>query len=190
MKKLLCIALSLIMLFTFAACGGKEDETTVPDESTVQTDEKAGLLSSFTAETLDGEKADQSIFEGKKVTMVNIWATFCGPCINEMPDLQKLHEDYADKGFQVVGIVCDIYEVNGVFDERGIDLAKDIVNDTGVKYVSLLPSDDLNEAKLKDVTSVPETFFVDETGSVIAGPYIGSRSYDSWAEIIEGVLEK
>lgn len=180
MKKLLCIALSLIMLFMLTACADNNDESTAPDGQ--------GLLSSFTAETLDGETADQSIFEGKKVTMVNIWATFCGPCINEMPDLQKLHEDYADKGFQVVGIVCDIYEYNGVFDESGIKTAKDIVKDTGVKYISLLPSVSLNEAKLKDVNSVPETFFVDDTGSVIAGPYIGSRSYESWAQIIDSIL--
>ncbi len=175
MKKLFCVALSFIMLFVFAACGGNGD---------AQKDETAGLLSSFTAETLDGEPADESIFEGKKVTMVNIWATFCGPCINEMPDLQKLHEDYADKSFQVVGIVCDVY------NDSDIKTAKDIVRETGVKYVSLLPSDSLNEAKLNSVSSVPETFFVDETGTVIAGPYIGSRSYNDWAKIIDGVLEK
>ncbi len=181
MKKFLCIALSLIMLFGLAACGGNSEGNEGTQE---QTGEAKGLLSSFTSETLDGEKADESIFKGKKVTMVNIWATFCGPCIREMPDLQRLHEDYADKGFQVVGIVCDVY------GETNLDTAKDIVKDTGVKYVSLLPSDSLNEARLKDVTSVPETFFVDETGAVIAGPYIGSNSYENWAQIIEDVLAK
>ena len=175
MKKILCIALCLIMLFAFAACGGNGEKPT---------DETAGIFSSFTSETLDAEKADESIFKGKKVTMVNIWATFCGPCINEMPDLQRLHEDYADKGFQVVGIVCDIY------GEDDIKTAKDIVKDTGVKYVSLLPSDTLNEAKLNSVTSVPETLFVDETGALIAGPYIGSRSYEDWKGIIENILSK
>ncbi len=178
MKKLLCIALSLIMLFALAACGGKGDE------GTSSADENAGLLSSFTSETLDGEKADAGIFEGKKVTMVNIWATFCGPCIREMPDLQRLHEDYADKSFQVVGIVCDVY------GDTNLDEAKAIVKDTGVKYDSLLPSDSLKEIKLNAVTSVPETFFVDESGAVIAGPFIGSRSYEDWAAIIEDVLAK
>lgn len=175
MKKLLCVTLSIIMLLAFASCGGKE-------EGGADTEREG--LTAFTAVTLDGEDADESIFKGKKVTMVNIWATFCGPCIGEMPDLQKLHEDYADKGFQVVGIVCDIY------DDNDIILARDIVEDTGVKYVSLLPSASLNEAKLSSVTSVPETFFVDETGAMIAGPYVGSRSYSQWAEIIEGVLAK
>ena len=176
MKKFLCVALSIIMLFAFASCGGR-------NEGGTDVSEKEGLTS-FTTVTLDGENADESIFKGKKVTMVNIWATFCGPCIGEMPDLQKLHEDYADRDFQVVGIVCDVY------GDRNLDTAKDIVKDTGVKYVSLLPSDSLNEAKLNSVTSVPETFFVDETGAMIAGPYIGSRSYSQWAEVIEGVLAK
>ena len=184
MKKILCILLSLIMLLSFPACGDKDDGIASQDGAASQTEDGEGILSSFTAKTLDGETADSSILAGKRVTMVNIWATFCGPCIREMPDLQRLHEDYADEGFQVVGIVCDVY------DESGIETAKGIAADTGVKYVSLLPSESLYEAKLKDVTSVPETFFVNEKGEMIAGPYIGSNSYEGWAEIIEDVLTK
>lgn len=174
MKKLLCIFLSLIMLFLFASCGGNNAPS--------------GSLTSFTAETLDGETVDQSIFEGK-ITMVNIWATFCTPCIREMPDLQRLHEDYADKGLQVVGICCDIYGADGKYDESDTAIAKAIVRDTGVKYLNLLPSADLRKAKIDSVTSVPETFFVDEKGNVIGQSYIGSRSYDAWAEIIDSILE-
>jgi thiol-disulfide isomerase/thioredoxin len=116
--------------------------------------------------------------------MVNIWATFCGPCIREMPDFQRLHEDYADKSFQVLGIVCDVY------GDTNLDEAKAIVKETGVKYDCLLPSDSLKEIKLNAVSTVPETFFVDEAGAVIAGPFIGSRSYEDWAAIIEDVLAK
>ena len=167
MKKILCLILSAGMLFTLAACGGKN----------------SGLFSSFESVTLDGAEVNEDIFKGKEVTMVNIWATFCGPCIGEMPYLQQLHENYADKGFQVVGMVCDIY------DERDVETARDIVKETGVKYVSILPCESLNKAKLNYVSSVPETLFVDETGAVIAGPYIGSRSYEQWAQIVEAVLE-
>lgn len=179
------------MLFLFVSCGNDKEETpsdeTTSSASQEQTETGKGILSSFTATTLDGEEVDQSILKGK-ITMVNVWATFCTPCINEMPDLQKLHEDYADKDFQIVGIVCDIYEVNGVFDEGGINEAKEIVKDTGVKYTSLLPSDDLKEAKINEVTAVPETFFVDENGNIIGESYVGSRSYDEWASIIDGIL--
>lgn len=182
MKKVLCILLSLTMLFLLVSCGsdGKDNDGT---ES-----QGAGLLSSFTATTLDGEEVNESIFEGK-ITMVNIWATFCTPCIGEMPDLQKLHEEYADKDFQIVGICCDIYKAGDVYDENSINEAKKIVEDTGVKYLNLLPSDDLKAAKIDSVTSVPETFFVDENGNVLGESYIGSRSYESWAEIIDSVLK-
>lgn len=182
MKKLLCVLLSLTMLFLFVSCGGdnKEDGNNPSQAS--------GLLSSFTAETLDGEEVNESIFEGE-ITMVNIWATFCTPCIGEMPDLQKLSEDYADKDFQIVGICCDIYKAGDTYDENSINEAKKIIEDTGVKYLNLLPSDDLKKAKIDSVTSVPETFFVDENGNVIGESYIGSRSYEDWAKIIDSVLE-
>lgn len=174
------------MLFLFVSCGGdKGGETTSPD---TQTETQNGVLASFTATTLDGEEVTQEIFKGKKVTMVNIWATFCKPCINEMPDLQKLNEDFADKGFQVVGIVCDVYATNGVFDENSINDAKALVEDTGVKYLNLLPSDDLKSAKLNGVTAVPETIFVDENGNQIGQSFVGSRNYDEWADIISSIL--
>ncbi len=184
MKKLLCILLSLTMLFLFVSCGGDSQDKDGGETPT----QSSALLSSFTATSLDGEEVNESIFKGK-ITMINIWATFCTPCIKEMPDLQKLHEDYSDKDFQIVGICCDIYKAGGVFDEGSINTAKSIVEETGVKYLNLLPSDDLNAAKLNSVTSVPETFFVDENGAVIGESYVGSRSYEDWAEIIDSVLE-
>lgn len=181
MKKALCILLSLVMLFLFVSCGGGND--------TAEETQQQGISSTEGIVSLEGKLLDKSIFEGK-ITMVNIWATFCAPCIREMPDLQKLHEDYADKGFQVIGIVCDIYSSDGFFQQSGISDAKEIVQQTGVKYLNLLPTDVLVEAKLKDVTSVPETFFLDENGKVIGSSYIGSRSYDQWAEIIDGITEQ
>ena len=175
MKKLLCIILSLVMLLLFVSCAGDKGATN-------------GAFSSFTATTLEGEEVTQEILKDKKLTMINIWATFCTPCIGEMPDLQKLNEEYSDKGFQVVGVVCDIYDVGGQFDEGGINTAKAIVEDTGVKYPTLLPSQSLKEAKINHVSSVPETVFVDENGNQVGESYIGSRSYDQWADIVEGLL--
>lgn len=181
MKKLLCILLALMMAFTLGCCG----KESTGEESAVKAQKDD--FSYFRTETLEGERVSEKIFEGK-ITMLNIWGTFCGPCIGEMPDLQRLHEDYADKGLQVVGVIDDIYRVGVGYDQRDIEEAKSIVGLTGVKYRNLLPSEDLEIIRLDDVSSVPETLFIDEKGKIIAGPFVGARNYESWASVIDSVL--
>lgn len=188
MKKIVLILLCLAMLFSFAACSSSpEDDTS--DASSSDSSSAAGVLSSFTTVDLDGNEVDESVFEDYEITMINIWATFCGPCINEMPDLQRISESYAQKGVQIIGIVCDVSQnADGIYNEAYLQQAKSIVEATGVKYISLLPSLSLNSAKLNEVTSVPETFFVDKNGNQIGKSYIGSKNYDDWAKIIDELL--
>ena len=189
MKKILALILSVIMFaLIFTSCGKSEAEnelTSVGGEIT----QNSGILSDFTTTDIDGNTVNQSVFKGKKLTMVNIWATFCGPCINEMPDLGKISEEYADKGFQIIGIPVDVVDYYGNIDESQVELAKDIIDETGAVYLHLLPSASLNQAKLSQVTSVPETIFVDESGNQVGESYIGSRSMAQWKEIIDGLME-
>lgn len=93
MKKLL---LTVVLALCLTACGGQETaETTQPEASQTETTQSSdtaqpGILSAFTAQDLQGNGVNQEILKGKKLTMVNVWATFCDPCINEMPDLGVL----------------------------------------------------------------------------------------------------
>ena len=141
----------------------------------------------FQTISLDGEKIDESIWSGKKLTMVNIWATFCGPCINEMPELGALSKEYGGQGVQIVGIVIDVLTSQGISDSQ-VDLAKDIVAQTSADYTHLLPSGDLIAAKLKDVSSVPETIFLDENGKQVGTSFLGARSAEEWRAVIDGLL--
>ncbi len=194
MKKVISIILAILMLLTLTACSDKQDEPTQTQVSSneVSTDENKkhnGVLSSFSSVDLEGKSVSADIFKGHKITMVNIWATFCGPCVYEMPFIQEISESYADKGVQVVGIVCDVTLLpDGSYSQSLLQSAKDIVEETGVKYTNILPSEDLNRAKLDQVYSVPETIFVDEYGNQIGTAYVGSRSYESWAAIIDSLL--
>ena len=120
--------------------------------------------------------------------MVNIWGTNCVFCIREMPALGQLAKDYKDKGLQIVGIVTDVAQRNGVFDRSKLKNAKDIVAQAGADYIHLLPSSDLIKAKLRSVYSIPETVFLDSNGNVIGQSYKGARSYDGWKAVIDSVL--
>ena len=92
-----------------------------------QTTEQAGVLSSFSATDLDGNTVDQSVLADYDLTMVNVWATFCGPCINEMPDLGELAQEYADKKVQIIGLVSDVLNTDGTISEEQVQTARDIV---------------------------------------------------------------
>ena len=192
MKKSLALIFAILMIFScFTACGntGSDDGVLkVPQEDLSEVE--YGSFENFTTIDFDGKKVTEDIFEGKKLTMINIWATFCGPCINEMPDLERLSQEYADKDFQIIGIVCDVnYTPDGTgYDADLYERALDIVEMTGVTYRNLLPSNSLDMIKLSEVYSVPETIFVDEDGEIVGTNYVGSRSYDNWKYIIDSVM--
>lgn len=150
--------------------------------------ESNAVLGTFAATDLDGNRVDQSIFAGHKLTMINIWATFCGPCLGEMPTLGVLHQEYQDRGFQIVGIVTDTMEQDGSISQSQVAVAKEAVEKTGAAYLHLLPSNDLFDAVLNQVYSVPETIFVDEYGKQVGKSYSGARTKAQWRKIIDGLL--
>lgn len=189
MKKVIAIVLALLCVVSvFASCGNNQEEqpTTngseiVPGESYYPMGDE--IFKGIESYDLNGNKVNDKIFKGKKLTMVNIWGTFCSACISEMPNLQALSEEYADKDFQIIGIVCDTY----ADDEARIKLAKEICKDTGAEYVSIVASASLDAAILDTVMSVPTTFFLNEKGEQFDQNYIGSKGVERWRAIIDSI---
>lgn len=70
--------------------------------STLLFAQKAGDKISFTATDFKGNPVTSEIFAKNKLTMVNIWGTFCGPCIREMPDLARINEENKAKGIEEI----------------------------------------------------------------------------------------
>lgn len=181
-KKLWSVLILAALLTTgLTACGG---------ESSQETGSGTGVLAGFTSQDLEGNDVDDSIFDDYDVTMINVWGTFCGPCIQEMPDLGQLAEDYADEGLQIVGIVSDATDYEGGYPEETVELAKEIVEETGAGYLHLLPSQDLLNRVLSSIQVVPTTFFVDSEGNQLGGIVTGSKSYDDWTAILDQKLEE
>lgn len=168
--------------------GGIQDWTFETERGEWSSPDKAGTLASFSTYDLNGVKRDESIFSGHKLTMINVWATSCGFCLSEMPDLGQLSKEYAEQGVQLVGIVTDVSLSDGAFDQKQVENARDLVAQTGASYLHLLPSSDLQTAVLGEVSGVPTTLFVDKSGTVVGQTYPGAKSKDEWSKIIDSLL--
>lgn len=166
-----------------------EQETTDSPSDAGQTTEQAGVLSSFSTTDLDGNIVDQSVLEDYDLTMVNVWATFCRPCIKEMPDLGELAQEYADENVQIVGLVSDVLNTDGSISEEQVQTARDIVAQTGANYLHLLPSTDLFGV-LGQISAVPTTFFVDSEGKQVGYAVVSAQSKEKWVETIDAMLDE
>ncbi len=151
------------------------------DEETI----KSGSLGEFSMQDITGKTYTNEIFQDYELTMVNVFTTWCTPCINEIPDLEKLHQEVAGQGVQVIGIVLDtVTDANGTIDEE----AKVLAERTGASYPFLIPDADGLQGRLHSIQAFPTTFFVDKNGSVIGKTYTGSNSLDGWKQVVEAEL--
>lgn len=171
------MALSIFIALTLIGCGAKTQEqhpgTTAPSEiseSELSTADAAEYVLGFSTTDINGNPVDSSIFSEKKLTVVNVWGTFCGPCIREMPELADWAREMGDD-IQLIGIVSDI---NGENDTQHIELAQTIVQTASAEYTNLIPNDDLGEL-MSSIIGVPTTFFVDQTGAIVGEPIIGAN---------------
>ena len=128
---------------------------------------------SFSTTALDGTPVDESVFYCHKLTMVNFFEPWCGPCVHELPELERLYEDLADEGFYIIGVFST---------EEG---TADVLKDAGVSYPALryVPEFDRFQTGY-----VPTTIFVDGEGHVVGETQIGSNSYDGWYGIVKGLM--
>ena len=149
--------------------------------------EASALLGAFSTTDLAGNSVDQSILEGFDLTMVNVWATYCTPCLNEMPDLGKLASEYEEKGVQILGLVSDVLNSDGTVSDSQVETAQDIVAETGADYRHLLPSEDLF-GLLGQIYAVPTTFFVDSEGRQVGYAYVTAMEREQFVEIIDQAL--
>lgn len=149
---------------------------------------RTDAFTEFTAVTLADETVDEQLFADHDLTLINIWATFCGPCLGEMPDLASLHVEYQDRGFQVVGICGDI--VDPRTGARYPDLyqkAISLAQQTGADvYTNLDPAGDLMQNYIApSVAAYPTSVFVNSKGEQVGDMIVGSCSAERWRNEIE-----
>ncbi len=186
-----CIAL-------LGGCGEPSDMAAEnPADASVAEDTQAGAepaggesLGEFSMEDMEGNTYTQDMFSDYSLTMVNVFTTWCTPCINEIPDLEKLRNEMADQGVNVVGIALDAIDATGSADGEAVEKAKLLAEQTGVTYPFLIPDAGYLNGRLMGINAVPETFFVDKDGNIVGETYTGSRSLDEWKSVVEQELQE
>ena len=122
---------------------------------------------SFEATDLDGNKVSSTdLFSGHRITMINVWATWCGPCKRELPMLGELAKEFEEKGGQIVGFCLD------ADNDKHIGKAKEILTENGCSYINICPFDGSDD--VFPTYSYPTTYFVDSEGRLLAEPIYGN----------------
>ncbi len=125
----------------------------------------------FTIKDLNGKSVQLSQFRGKTV-LLNIWATWCGPCKKEIPDLVQLHNETKDKNIVILGVLLE---------SESAEAAKPIVESFAVNYPTWYG--DQNFAELFKVEAFPTTVIFDPSGRVKRS-MIGQQSKDRFVKAL------
>jgi cytochrome c biogenesis protein CcmG/thiol:disulfide interchange protein DsbE len=130
----------------------------------------------FTLEDLSGHKISLASYKGKAV-MINFWATWCAPCKIETPWLIALRNQYAARGFEVLGVSADDIDRGDAakLSEEKREIAR-FVQKMQMTYPVLIDGDAISKP-YGGLDSLPASFFVDRKGSVVAAQ-VGLTSKD------------
>lgn len=191
MKKSFAIILCVLMLLS-AGCMLTRRETITPSsgpelnvtdapattEVPAETEAPQGQGDlAFDTVTLFGEPIGSDAMKDYDLVLVNFWADWCGPCVRELPELERIHQDFPN--VLILGVLS---MPNSVED------AKSILKEAGVTYPAFEAVGPF-EKLLYTLEAFPTTFFFDRSGNAVGEPVIGSQSYEEWKAIVEELLK-
>lgn len=119
----------------------------------------------FTLPMLNGGEARLSDYKGK-IVFLNIWATWCGPCREEMPSMEKLYQDLKGRDFEILAVSIDA---------QGSAAVAPFVKEHKLSFPILIDSQS-KIGRLYKTTGIPETFIIDKNG-IIVSKVIGYRNW-------------
>lgn len=192
MKKNILIAFALVFSIALYSCGKKDsstadnktDNTPVPTKTNSDT-KTTSAASYYTVSSVTGSSAKNVApnftweENGKKMSMsdlkgnvvlVNLWATWCGPCKKEIPDLSKISQEMKDKNFKMIGV--------NVFQNPKSQPIGEFLASNPIPYTILDAGEDFvkafSDATKSDIEAVPTTFVVDKKGNIVE-TIVGAR---------------
>ncbi|WP_331457078.1 MULTISPECIES: TlpA disulfide reductase family protein [Bacillus] len=148
----------------------KED---INSESNIPIGTEIGNIApNFLLETTNGQEVHLTDYRGKKV-ILNFWASWCGPCKIEMPDMEKFYHDTKDKGIEIVA-------VNATATEKDPSNVKQFLKENKYTFPVLLDQKGQAGAAYQ-IISIPTSFIIDTKG-VIQYKHVGPMTYEKMKE--------
>jgi len=163
MSKVFFVAVFTAIVF-LSACSDKQ----TPADS-------ATFAAEFSLQDLNGNTVKLSDYRGR-VVLLEFWATWCPPCRAAIPDIEKIHQRYKDKGLVVLAISLD---------KGDWSFVKSFLVSYGITYAVLKGTDDIPERY--KVRSIPTTMILDKTGKIIKR-YVGFGTEENFEKDIKVLL--
>lgn len=191
-KKILILGMAIMMVAGISACNAssktassettttesKQADVKAEDSKEADSNKEDKKFPEFSAKTVSGEEISSDVFKDSKLTVVNVWGSWCGPCVQEIPELQKLYESMKEKDVNVIGLAQDA--------GTDLDSVKEIIDKNKVTYQNIVP-EGVTEDFVMSLMAFPTTFFVDSDRNVV-GVIQGARNLEAFTSAVESVL--
>jgi thiol-disulfide isomerase/thioredoxin len=180
-----------LLAVSLLACQSKTgQQQTNPQQSSSQYDGNVSLLVSnekgmneqapnFTWLDENGTRVSFAEFSKGKPVLINFWATWCGPCVREIPDLIALNEEYAAKGALIIGISADR-------DDNVLALVSGFAKEHNINYQIVIDNGNL-EGAFGGLQGYPTTFYINKDGKIVK-TLIGMQSKEKFAQELNAIL--
>ena len=123
-------------------------------------------MPAYSAQSLDGKEFNLASQKGS-VVLLNLWATWCEPCRFEIPELERMHGQYAPRGLKVIGVSLD---------DTGVDSVKSFVTEHKMTYPIVIDPEG-RIANIFQTSIIPTTVLIDKSGKIVWKEY-GALSAD------------
>lgn len=190
MKRSLCAVLMLSIVFLAGCAGGSGSGSglfpqythgggeAISSPSATQSVDEDSIR--FTADDVYGNSVNSTdLFSSNRITMINIWASWCGPCVGELEELQSLCLKLKEMNCGLIGILDDGDTASGL--QTGLEL----IRSYGLTYTVIVPNSEVRSCF--EYMYYPTSFFVDSAGHMIGEPIIGAQ-VDQYLPYIQRLL--
>lgn len=133
----------------------------------------------FTAKDIYGNVVTNDILKDKELTLINVWATWCGPCKSELPELKEVYDEVKAKNVNVLGLLGGDSDVNE---------AVKLVKQNGINYTNVMITGEL-ESYIESLEGFPTSILVNSKGERVADIILGSRSKAEFLQVINDALD-